>query len=671
MLEFATPFHVRAAKLKSPSSPEFNAGEWKAAYAAEQNPTKSDEALLAAALWLAGQAAARRAAFSDVEFDALGRTVSVVLAIATLNREFWVTDLLSDEMRANAHKEGAVAFGHIIGRPLRAGATGQSVTADESSEGTGDAVESWLYDAYVNSGHDGAVPADLAPVAFRAMKRYSIQHGLNDIWNQGIWEGWRLTSDGNELSWGPADKELATKLHAALVRQQENFMNFPFIDLSMWAALKPEGRRRLTIPRTVTDVSASGRRKIRIGRPECRSKRPPMFLIERAGLEGSYLNFLMEVAFPNEPKFTLRLVLQAWAVIFDLARALAKPLSWPEHLSLRDAEKMALVVSHQDLLDVLMRALAMDKTTAQAMIKFLAYAPKKPKEKGHRGIWAAPLVPIPGEDSFALAFPALATSNTLRKAEAWLERGGLDDNLSGRGDLFEADYRAKIVSAIQDNPLLVDASCAKNSIKKDANFDEQVDLLVRLGDLLIVGEVKCWLYPADSFERFNHFRKIKGAAAQAKRKADLLRLRPDVAARALGLSVDDVRALRVVPLVVANQGFGFSLDADGCRVTDAAYLLTYLSNGAISSGMAIDTQDGRTRNTTMTLYEREKQASDKFGAHFENPPVLQRFVDRISWTTVEFPLPAGGKLHFAVPRLSDIRGEERMLAAMMGHDLRG
>jgi hypothetical protein len=127
-------------------------------------------------------------------------------------------------MMKEAPERGAMAFGHIVARPLRAGMTMQSVTADDAVEGTVDAAESWLFDAYSKTGAS-SVPADLAPVAFGAMRYYSVQHGLNDIWNQCLWEGWRLTNEGNKLLWGPADEPLATKLQASLVRQQENFMN--------------------------------------------------------------------------------------------------------------------------------------------------------------------------------------------------------------------------------------------------------------------------------------------------------------------------------------------------------------------------------------------------------------------------------------------------------------
>jgi hypothetical protein len=666
MLEFATVLHARVSKLKSPTSSAFNAAEWVDARAAEKITTESDDSLIATALWLAAQSAARRVVPPDPEFEALDAATSVTLAVATINREFLVTDFLSTEMMKEAEERGAMAFGHMVARPLRAGMTMQSMTADDAVEGTVDAAESWLFDAYAKTG-TASIPADLAPVALGAIRYYSIQHGLNSIWNQCLWEGWRLTAESNKLLWSPADRPLATMLQASLVRQQENFMNYPFIDMTAWAAMSPEGRQKMTLPRTVTEVSAKGRRKIRVGRPSCRSRRLPLFLIERGGLEGSYLSFLLDTPFPKENRFTVGFVLQAWAVISDFARALAKPLRWSDTLSLQDAGRMSLLVSRSELLDLLMRALATDESTADALIQFLTFAPKVAGDRGHRGLWAAPLVPVPEEDRFALALPVLVTSNTLRKAEAWLERGGLDDNLSrnARGDLFEAEYRTKVAAAIEKNPLLRDASCARTEIKKDVNFGEQIDLLIRLGTLLIVGEVKCWLYPADSFERFNHFRKLKGAAEQAKRKADLIRARPDVAAKALGLAEDEVRGLRVVPLVVANQGFGFSLNADGCLITDAAYLLVYLGTGTIASGMAINPRTGQSMTATLVLYEREQQAADRFETLFATPPVLQRFVDRISWTTIPFPLPGGGTLHFAAARLNDITGEERLRAKLM------
>jgi hypothetical protein len=623
------------------------------------------------AMWLAAEASAQRQMPQDPDFAALSAAAAVTLAVATINREYLVAERLSAETMEQAHKEGAIAFGHMALRPLPMGSTRQSATADDAMEAAVDAAESWLFDAHASASAESAAaaPDDLTPAAARVIRRYSIQHGLNDLWNQCYWGGWWLTQVGNDLVWVPGNIDLETRLQACRIRQTENFMNYPFIDMAAWTALKPDQRQRRALRRTVTEVTSGAYRKIRVGRPRCRSRTPPLFLIERGGLEGSYLDFLLDRSFPKEPRFTCRFLLQAWHVILDLAQALAKSQEPDAPLSLGRARKMALLVSRKELLHVLTKALGVDEGTADSVIAFLTFKPKAGGDKGNRGLWAAPIVAIPAEDRLALALPVLVTSNPLRKAEAWLEKGGLDDNLSkgARGDLYEDEYRRKICDAIAKNELLKDSRCAPSAIKKTADFQEQIDLLVRLGDLLIVGEVKCWLFPADPHEQFNHLKKICSAAKQAKRKADLLRGRPDVAAKALGLTEDECWQLRVVPIVIMNQGFGFSLNVDGCVVTDAAFLATYLGAGTIATAAAIDTRSGLMEPTTTTLYEREAQAAERFEPVMAAPIILQRFIDRLTWTKTRFPSAGGRPVYFVASRLGDLTGDERLHAQLVSH----
>jgi hypothetical protein len=258
-------------------------------------------------------------------------------------------------------------------------------------------------------------------------------------------------------------------------------------------------------------------------------------------------------------------------------------------------------------------------------------------------------------------------SNPLRKTEAWLEKGGVDDNLSkdARGDVYEDQYRQKLCNAIAKNELFKEARCAPSEVKKTAEFEEQIDLLIRLGDILIVGEIKCWLFPADPYEQFNHLKKLRFAAEQAKRKASLLQGRPDVAAKSLGLTEDECRKLRVVALVVTNQGFGFSLNVDDCAVTEAAFLETYLAAGTIVTAAAMDTRTGQMETTTTTLYERETQAADRFEAAMACPIVLRRFLDRLAWTATPFPSAGNRPIYVAAPRLGDLTGDERLHAQLL------
>jgi hypothetical protein len=84
---------------------------------------------------------------------------------------------------------------------------------------------------------------------------------------------------------------------------------------------------------------------------------------------------------------------------------------------------MAMLISRPRLVGLLREALAVEQETADAVVAFLTFKPKTRPEKGHRGLWSAPLVPVPGSSDIALA---------------------LDNSKDARGIVYEAEYRKRI-----------------------------------------------------------------------------------------------------------------------------------------------------------------------------------------------------------------------------------
>ena len=242
----------------------------------------------------------------------------------------------------------------------------------------------------------------------------------------------------------------------------------------------------------------------------------------------------------------------------------------------RSLSRDALCITRHEALDVFRRTLNLDVTEAAALLDFLTWSPA-----AYKGLWGAPLVPVPGTEQLAVVRSVLATSNFVRLAEIWLTRGGLDDSLStgARGDFYESVLRQEIREELQDNANIKDWSFAADGVKKSNDFPEQIDLLLQFGQTLIVGEIKCFLFPAESMERFNYLKNVGAATRQVNRKAALLVARRDVIAASLAISLEKAEPLRIVPLVVLNQGFGSCLVIDGCTVTDAKFLKLYLGTG--------------------------------------------------------------------------------------------
>jgi hypothetical protein len=98
------------------------------------------------------------------------------------------------------------------------------------------------------------------------------------------------------------------------------------------------------------------------------------------------------------------------------------------------------------------------------------------------------------------------------------------------------------------------------------------------------------------------------------RKAKWLIDNPAEIANIFGISLERVAKLNVLPLIVTNQGAGFSLDANGCRVVDFHFLNLYLSRHEYVAGMAVKRADQSVAQNIQTLYNTEEEAIEKFAS---------------------------------------------------------
>ena len=358
----------------------------------------------------------------------------------------------------------------------------------------------------------------------------------------------------------------------------------------------------------------------------------------RQCLEGSYIPGFLDLALPKRPELNCDMLARAWCILRDLADAMANGVKQLSFHGRQAMETWALTLDRALVMDALARALRIDKTTADVVLSFLTWRPN-----AYKGLWGAPVVTVPGTERVCLARPILVGGNPIRCAEIWMQNGGLDDSLSrnARGDVYEAELRRKLRKAIEDNPLLTDTRCAEHAIKKSSDFIQQIDLLLQIGSVLIVGEVKCLLFPAEPRERFNYLEKLADAAAQARIKAQAIESRPDVAGRALGVAADKIAGSRVVPLVVVNQGFGTSLEIEGCRVTDARFLALYLSSGTYAPHVLVGRRGTEHVVASASLYRDQNEAA----SHIERrlvirPPCGASWIERFGMSSTSRRLPA-------------------------------
>lgn len=657
MLKFDTPFRQRVARsLKAPNSPNFDLKAWEDLIKAG-DLTSSDLSLCATAMWLGAEAVSLRDHLAKRKVSPLSAQLATTLAIATLNREFFILDgklLKAQKAGVNA---GPVILDQLGNTPIGLGDGLSKVDASSQTDAATDAIDSWLFDAVDIQG-DPPVPSDLSAVAASNLQRFSLHRGHYDVWQQALWEGWRLISAEDQLVFAPADRDVAKLADVWRLRQESVFISSVWKEMATWSNMSTEERRELLLPQTVIDVEQSPgrRRRFVVARPPI--KRMPSYAFSRIGLERSYLAPFLERPLPADPKLTSTLILRAWYVVLDLAKVLAATRPRPSFFDVENVRRWALVVRRSELVDVLVRALAITNALAETMVDFLTWV------KGtYKGLWGAPLVPIPGRtEDLAMAKSVLATSNVIRRIEIWLTKGGLDDTLSTapRGSSFEAQLRIDVRRTLAANPIVQETASIENAIKKRQDFPEEIDFLVQFGPLLLVGEVKCLLFPADSRERFNFLRNLRSACAQASRKAAAITKNPGVAAKALGIAEAVVQHLRPLPIVVLNQTFGASLVIGDCVVIDASFLNLYLGSGSyVSEGIA-NPKDGGRAVALHHFYRTPADAASRFEATMRQPPPLRRLQSLLRWGSFAFPTSSGKPLFIAQTVFGDLSEETRL-----------
>ena len=660
--------------------PGFDQADWQHAFATFPDPSPDDERLLEAALWVGREAKAHYEAY-DNRFEGLGAAEATILAVATINRQFQVANVNAGAERVRAANEGAMGFDHLSNIRFE-NDFGQRMSSADFIEPAVDALESWLYDA-ARLGDDPSGPGlhDRSLAVDDLMIFYSLRRALKGLFDKALHLGLHLSGIPRN-QWVPLDRDFAALNQAWQARSESNFVSGPMHLSVAWKTMSPAQRRKRGLRRSVTGIRRpSGAAELIVGELSYLSRRPSFRAMDRLGLEESYVKTFLNRPMPRHPSLTPAMVVDAWWVIADAAQALWAAFPFSSTLYADEARLTACAVPREALEHALVDALEVEPAVASEVVDFLSFTERskgkqrrsKSRKTGanaernevDRGLWSSPLVLVPGEATILLPRAVFEIGSSLYRVEAWLEKGGIDDTeLEHRGDMFEAAYCNRLADAVATNQNLPDARVARGGIVASDEFPEQVDFVACVGSILLVGEIKFLLTPADPHQWPRYFAKLTDAASQANRKAAALIERPDVIAATLEISEARAGSLRPVSLVILNHGAGFSLEVGGCRIVDSEFLWVYLKASQMTTAGVRGTR-GRIAERVALLYANESEAAARFDQMMARPPVLETFLGRIEWSLIPYPRPTGGRFWVDSP----FRGDLTLIERAEGADL--
>lgn len=327
--------------------------------------------------------------------------------------------------------------------------------------------------------------------------------------------------------------------------------------------------------------------------------------------------------------------------------------------------RFALAVGAGELACVVSECLEIEAGRAGAILDLFTCDPTDSKALFAKSFWSMPLLPGANGDRRYIILAPLLVGSPLKRVEAWMGRGGISDNsgVKGRGKPFETHVRTELAKALRENVILKDHAVYANAIKRKGN-SEEIDLLVRTGHSLIVGEVKCFVSPSEPLEKHNYLRALAKAAKQAAAKRDWVAANLEKVARLMGCGDGiEARALTVHPIVVLNQGFGLGLVRDGVPIVDLHYLRLLLSDGSYQGDTRFERDVGMFYES-VELYDSAADFESKLETLLGDPPPLRRYGAAVGWRRLPFPTSDGRPFFIEMPTLvqmpADLEAVDRL-----------
>ncbi|MEI4264314.1 hypothetical protein, partial [Roseovarius sp. D0-M9] len=443
-------------------------------------------------------------------------------ARVTLRHNIWCGRELTGDPHTHTNREEAKDSDpfHLmdVGKSGSQIAPQKNLSQDDLTTAIVDTLPHWFFEAKNLKGEREPFSTDFGLLELRAGWVLSVEAGLRDLWMSALWEARELKKEGEDLIFGPADRESDGYWFASQMRTEA----------ALWGPLAlfhdmPEDREDTRYVQTVSFAqSRKGRARLNASKPSPRklqSLNETLSILEHSYIK-DFLDVPIEVAGAD---ITMRLLVQSLWLLGEVGSGMISSVHAKAIRSYRDAKNFSLRISKSNCLRAFRVGLGVEEIVAKSILSQLVLSPDDTAKCFRDGAWFHPLIEL-DEEYVMIVLPSVEAGAKIRFVERTLsELLGPDlTKVKSLGETFEIGVRERINAAFAGNECIYDFSCLPHALDEVDNGGEEIDLLFRIGGRVVVAEVKCLVAPNESIERFNHLSKLEEAAKQAKRKAEWL-----------------------------------------------------------------------------------------------------------------------------------------------------
>jgi hypothetical protein len=152
---------------------------------------------------------------------------------------------------------------------------------------------------------------------------------------------------------------------------------------------------------------------------------------------------------------------------------------------------------------------------------------------------------------------------------------------------------------------------------------EELDVIIRIGNKILLGEAKCIVYSTDPMDYFNYLKSLKHGIEQIKRKVrfvitniqDFINIFPDIKIR-------EIKDIEIIPFVITNRSLGAGFIIEEIPIVDQLILNKYFDDGRWEKFGIIDKEGKKTVGETELFYQTEEEAIKNLREYILNPPQI-------------------------------------------------
>jgi len=277
-----------------------------------------------------------------------------------------------------------------------------------------------------------------------------------------------------------------------------------------------------------------------------------------------------------------------------------------------------------------------------AVFDFLTY------ENQNDDIWCHPFLRLDDRNA-ALIIPAFASPNLLRVVEHWLVK--LDVDLSEKGYLYEGNVVSQINAALSANHLVNDYDPAVNKrVQLVSGAEEEIDLILRVGSSVIVGEAKSIVSTDSPISYFRARQILEKAAVQAQRKTQFVKDNLVEAFERFGIAYDAKKEYNFHPVIINSNRMHVGFPVQGVPVCDELTLVAYFKKGEFPLFSVFENKKPK-HLAWLEVYNSSETLEKNIGLYLNNLPQVHDGTDDFELKDTRLPILSDTSLKLIYRRL--------------------